>query len=92
MDSVWEAASVIFSKNRRGALILPLSQGKLVPCFKPRGFKLNLARLDEPLVTEICYISLLHHLYSEVTCFPHSWSCNKQINAGRCLLLLPVEC
>lgn len=74
------------------SIVSSLSQGKLVPCFKPWVFKLNLARLDEPLVTRMCYMPLLHHLlFSEVTWFPHTWSCNKQINADRCLPLLPVK-
>jgi len=78
------------SKKKRGKLILPLSEGKPVPRFKPRGFKLNLATLDEPFVTRANCISLLHPLlYSEVTQFPLNWSCHKQNIADRCLPSLP---
>lgn len=71
-------------------MILPLSQGKLVPRFKPWGFKLNLATLDEAFVTRINCIPLLRHLlFSEVTQFPLSWSCRKQNIVDRCLPSLP---
>lgn len=65
---------------------------KLVARFKPRGFKLNLATLDEPFVTRISSIPLLHHLlYSEMTQFTLS-SGHKQNVAHRCLpLLSPVS-